>query len=151
MPLELQITDSESDFETIIELQWRVFKHPPDPWMAILFPILGNGPSARAEAFQDSKNRQWQQTKEDSTSQWLKVVDADTGKIIAAGMWHTFETDPFDGVPDKPFVADWWPEGSEGKKYTELCLGEFTDRRKRRMKRPHMRESLYTQPHTYYA
>ena len=147
MPLELQETSSKSDFDAIIELQWRVFEDPPDPWMTILFPILGNGPSARAEAFQESKKRQWQQTKEDLTSQWLKIVDTDTGKIIAAGMWHTFEMDPFDGVADEPFVAYWWPEGSEGKKFTELCLGEFMDRRKRRMRRPHMRESLQTRVH----
>ena len=75
--------------------------------MTILFPILGKGPFAREAAFQESRNRQWQQTKDDATSQWFKVVDTETGKIIAAGMWHTYETDPFNEFPDELFVAYW--------------------------------------------
>ena len=138
MPFKLYETSSENDFDAIVNLQWLAFDHPPDPWMTLFFPILGNGPSARAETIQKSKEQQWQASKEDDTCQWLKVVDMETDKIIAAGMWHTYKTDPFEGVPDEPFVVEWWPEGSEGRKFTELCLGEFMDRRKARMRRPHM-------------
>ena len=67
MPLELQESNSESDFDIIVPLQWEAFDNPPDPWITLFFPILGTGPNARAEAIRESKERQWHSTKEDPT------------------------------------------------------------------------------------
>ena len=138
MPLELQAVTSDTDFDEFIPVQWAAYEDPPYPFFHLFCPTRGTHPTARAESLQEAKERQIQWTHADPTSQWLKVIDTDTAKIVAAGMWHVHEADPYANSSDTPFEAAWWPEGSEGRKYTELCIGEYLARRKDRMRKPHL-------------
>lgn len=50
----------------------------------------------------------------DPTSDWLKVTDGSTGKIIGQAMWQVYETKP----PEVPLAGDIWDD-EEGKEYAQ--------------------------------
>jgi hypothetical protein len=114
MPLLVEEVNLEKDFDELFNCQWAAWTNPPQaPW-ELMFPILGSGPSAEAEAIKAGRDRQLQDTKASPNDRWVKVIDTDTGKIIAGALWKMYTTNPY-RAPLEKLDACWWPAGSELK------------------------------------
>ncbi|MCJ1261563.1 hypothetical protein MMC22_001428 [Lobaria immixta] len=137
MPLELQEATSDADFDELVPLQWISYEQPFNPFVILICPTRGTGPTARAESMQESKERQLQWHKADPSSHWLKVVDSDTGKVIGGAEWKVHESDPYAKPPEQPFTAYWWEEG-EKRQFVDAALDQWMAPRMERMRKPHL-------------
>lgn len=143
MPFELREVTSDDRFDEVIPLQWVSYETPHNGFFILFCPTRGEGPDARADSLQESKERQIQWHHADPTSRWIEVVDTDTGKAIAAAQWNVHESDPF-AKPSPPMTAYWWPEG-EGRRFADMALGEWLGPRVERMRKPHLCKSYCLQ------
>lgn len=140
MPLQLRQVTSDADFDVLIPLQWTSYEDPFNPFLILFCPIRGTGPTARAESLQESKERQLQWHNADPSSQWLQVVDTDTGMVIGGAEWNVHESDPYAKPPEHPLTAYWWEEW-EKREFVDQALSQWMGPRMERMRKPHLRNA----------
>ena len=141
MPFELREVTSDARFDDIVPLQWVSYETPHNGFFLLFCPPPGDGPNARADSMQESKERQIQWHHADPSSRWIEVVDLDTGKTVGAALWNVYESDPF-AKPSPALTAYWWPEG-DGRKFADMALAQWFGPRAERMRKPHLRKSKY--------
>ncbi|KAI9837269.1 MAG: hypothetical protein M1819_000343 [Sarea resinae] len=135
MPFALHEVTDDADFDSIVRAEWAAYEDPFEPFLRIIGgPYDSSSPTARAEALEESKERQKMWAHEDPTSHWLKVVNTDTGEIIGAALWNILEDDsePMPGL----YEAYYWPEGTEGRNYASHVLSRLSTLQAARMKGP---------------
>ena len=97
MPFDILQVGPDTDFDELVRVEWASYEQPYCKLIRLFFPILGDGPEARAASFKESIERQLSWHKQDPTSRWIKAIDHETGKIAGAACWHIYEEDPYSG------------------------------------------------------
>lgn len=110
MPFELSTVDLDRDWDELFACEWAAWMNPRQSMWELTFPNLSSGFSAEAEAIKSAAARQLQDTKTDPSSQWIKMTDAATGKIVAGALWKFHDSNPYRAPLAKP-DATWLPEG----------------------------------------
>lgn len=124
MPFHVSKVDLTKDWDELFAAEWAAWMHPPQAIWELMFPILGNGPGAEADAIKKASAMQLQSSKSDPHDQWVKVTDTDTGKIIAGALWKFYDSNPY-RAPLGEFNATWFPEGE----LRDLCNSMYTQLR----------------------
>lgn len=108
MPLKLEEAKDE-DFLEICTAFCEAFEDPFEPYLRMLAPVIDNDRQATIKAYAD---RTFKEFKENPPFHWMKVVDTDdNNKIVAAAKWDFYTENPYTKEDEKPFEAEWWPEG----------------------------------------
>ena len=134
MPFKLEDVDYDNDFAELITCEWASYENPYQPFFRLFCPVLGSGPNAHAESLKAAIARQLNWHSAEASSYWQKVVDADSGKIVAGALWKIHKTNPFD-PPQDPHEAEWFPEGG-AREYVTKALAQFEAPRERMSQRP---------------
>jgi len=144
MPFKLSEV-TPTDFPELISCEWISYETPSQTFFRLFCPIIGDSPTAREESLKESTTRQLEWHESDPTSYWHKVVDIDTGEIIAAALWKICPTNPFEHEDDHS-EAYWFPEGGQ-RDFVTKCLELFDAPRKRMGSRPQVYLNIiYTHP-----
>jgi len=145
MPFKLEEINPATDFDEIIECEWISYENPFQTFFRLFCPIIGDGPDDRQESMKESTTRQLEWHQSDPTSYWQKVVDVDTGKIVAAALWKICPTNPFEHADDHS-EAYWFPKGGQ-QDFVTKCLKQFDAPRARMAPRPQVYLNIiYTHP-----
>ena len=138
MPFHIKEVVSDEDLEELLSVEMAAFEDPLSAMRLIYYPIFGKGPEARSAAIRECAQRAIARNRATPGSRWSKIIDEDTGKIVAASVWQFYEKDPYSGTQD-PEVT-WWPEG-EGKLFAQEFANGLRRARIRYMTKPHACES----------
>lgn len=145
MSLSLHYVTSDSELDEIIDCEWTSYETPHTSAWKIFYPIWGPSPSDRAAAIQESKERQLALHRfRAGVSNWIKVVDDSTGKVIGGAQWCLFDKDPYKNRRGMEMTCFWWPEGPKRKMADEM-LGQLMGPRIERMSKPHLCKSMARQ------
>ena len=136
MPFETTELSSNADFGELVRVEWESYEQPYCRLIRLFFPVLDNGPDARAKAMEESTERQLQWHNGDPTSHWIKVVDTKTGRIIGAACWHIYEENPYSTQSEEE--CTWYPAG-EAREMANSLMGQFLTPRTKYMAKPHIR------------
>ena len=115
-------------------MDWASYELPYFRLIRLFFPILGNGPEARAASLEASIERQLSWHKEDPTSRWIKVIDHETEKIAGPACCHNNEEDPYSDQSEGECTC--FP-GGESREMTNSLKGQFLTPRMKYMAKPH--------------
>ena len=129
---------TKDDFEGCLSLQFAAFDKPPVPVRPILFPILTEGPDARAIAIRESAERVSQEEMAASNRHWAKIVEAESGRIVATCSLQVYHEDPFTGRPE--IEATWWPDG-ERRRFATRWVRTLKAPHRKYMSKPHVCKS----------
>lgn len=135
MPLEVADVNVEKDFDELVRVEWTSYEKPYCSLLRLFFPIHGSGAGARAAALKESAERQIGWHEGDPTSNWIKVVDNDTGKIAGAACWHIYKENPYATRSDVD--CTWYPPG-EGREMANSLMSQFLTPRKKYTAKPHI-------------
>ena len=124
MPLIVMKVDLEKDWDEFFRAEWAAWMNPPQAVWQLMFPIIGNDDNAEEAAIRDGASRQLLGSKMDPYDQWVKMVDTDSGKIVAGALWKFYDTNPY-RAPFEAFDAAWCPPGE----LRQLCNEMFTQLR----------------------
>lgn len=126
----------KAEFDEITDVMWHTMDgvDPPHP---IFFPTFGDGPDAKATAIAESKERIWNQHKNNPASHWIYVREESTGRVVAGCQWRIYDDNPFEEGPPT-ITAIWWPEGSVGRKFATEVVNQCYTPRTLWMARPHL-------------
>ena len=134
MPFHVEDVVSDEDFEELLSVEIAAFEDPLSAIRLIYYPIFGKGPEARSAAIREGAQRAIARNRATPGSRWSKIIDEDTGKIVAASVWQFYDKDPYSGTQN-PEVT-WWPEG-EGKRFAQDFANGLRRARVRYMTKPH--------------
>lgn len=143
MGLVLQEVKTDEEFIPLIAALREGFANPDTAvWRLFMGDWRPDDPAAREAALVEATERMRAEHRADPTSTWLKVVDDETGQVVAGGRWSFFERggpNPYDG--HREVEATWFPEG-EPRWVASLLLNDFLERAVRNANRPHACESV---------
>lgn len=146
MPLKLiEMADEEMTkdgvFKDVVDAEWDAYQDPYTLILNLLFPIKGEGPEAHNKRIADSLIQQLDgHKKAGPVSQWIRVVDSETGEIAGAAQWSTFEENPF-ATPSEDEIT-WWPAGEE-REFAKAIFDYFLNFRMTYLQKPHMRKMFH--------
>ncbi|KAI9794963.1 MAG: hypothetical protein M1833_007337 [Piccolia ochrophora] len=72
----------------------------------------------------------------DPADTWLKIRDAETGKIVSAANWKVYPS--YVEAPKPEIHATWWEEGSKEREMAETVMEDFFERRRKNCKEAHV-------------
>lgn len=124
MTFELSEVDLDKDWDELFACEWTAWMNPPQSLWELTFPNLGTSPSDEAEAIKKGAARQLQGIRADPRSQWMKMVDTATGKIVAGALWKFYESNQY-RAPMEESSAAWLPEGE----LRDLCDSMYAQNR----------------------
>lgn len=110
MTFTLSPVDLSQEWDSFFACEWAAWTNPPQAIWELTYPILDTGPTAEASAVKNAAARQKQDVHADPLSRWMKIVDSDSGKIVAGALWRFYDTNPYRG-PVKKSDATWLPKG----------------------------------------
>lgn len=110
MPFEHSIVDPDKDWDELFACEWAAWMNPRQSMWELTFPNLGSGASGEAKAIETAAARQLQDIKKDPSNRWIKMVDVDTGKIVAGALWKFYDSNPY-RAPLAKSNATWLPQG----------------------------------------
>ncbi|KAJ3951994.1 hypothetical protein N0V92_011578 [Colletotrichum tropicale] len=112
MGLVLLEVKTDEEFVPLIAALREGFANPDTAvWRLFMGDWRPDDPAAREGALAEATARMRAEHRADPTSTWLKVVDDETGQIVAGGRWSFFERggpNPYDG--HREVGATWFPE-----------------------------------------
>ncbi|MCJ1310492.1 hypothetical protein MMC25_004156 [Agyrium rufum] len=143
-----------SGFPALIKCMWESYEDPPQSLFHLFCPILGIGCGARARAIEESTKRMQAWHDAEPESYWQKVVDVESGKIVAGALWKIYKKNPFvkyningsggSGIDENGGAAHggeegayWWPKGSR-RNYVNQALEQFEKPQMELAARPHL-------------
>jgi hypothetical protein len=135
MPLQLVDLDTQRDWSELAQAMLESYEEPKQSLYDLFFPVLGKGPGARDAALKDHAARLQEWDEHDPDGFWHKVVDPDSGAMVAAALWRLHHENPFTEHEDH--TADYYPEGSQREFVTE-AIEIFNEPRSRMGQRPHL-------------
>ena len=127
------------DVPELIQCCWEAFTSPPQRHFHIYHPIFGSGTTARTDAIQASIQRTISRNEHDPTELWKKVVDMDTGRIMAAALWNIYEQNPYENWT--PMDVFWWPQGPK-RDYVNEVMRQYDRPLMEIAGRPHISRCL---------
>ena len=139
MPFELTELKDDAEFKELVEVERLSYETPLCRLLNLFFPIHGQGPEARAAALHEATERHIGWHRGDPSSRWLKVIDTETGRLVGAACWHTYENNPFTEPSEDECM--WFPAGEEREMANDL-MEQFVTPRMSYMGKPHMCMSL---------
>lgn len=135
MPLQLLDIDPEVDFPHLTRCLLESYEDPPQRFLHIFLPIFGPGPEFREAALEEASTRLKLWHTEDPSSHWQKIVDTDTGRIVAGASWNIYRTNPFADSHDMDVT--WFPDDSS-RTFAEKALENYGRPRYEAGQRPHV-------------
>lgn len=143
---------TKQELDSILEVIWAANYTPYEPFIQLVFPVLGFTAAHREAAINESKQRFWEQHQADRSIHWFYAFDTVTNKAVGCAQWVISTTNPYAaGAPD--LKAPWWPEG-EQRRFCESILNQVYKPRASWMARPHCGEwsiSFFFQTRYYSA
>ena len=134
-PYLLKEMKGEKEMADIIGVVWAANHDPYDGIAQVFFPQLGYQPSDREAALSEATQRFWDGHLSDPSSNWIYVVEQETGKVVGCAQWQTLDRNPFpDGPPS--LSAPWWP-CPDRREFAETILNQIYKCRSNWMTRPH--------------
>ncbi|EUC44346.1 hypothetical protein COCMIDRAFT_6324 [Bipolaris oryzae ATCC 44560] len=126
---------TKQELDSILEVIWAANHTPYEPFIQLVFPVLGYTTAHREAAINESKQRLWEQHQADRSIHWFYAFDTVTNKAVGCAQWVISTTNPYAaGGPD--LKAPWWPEG-EQRRFCESILNQVYKPRASWMARPH--------------
>ena len=135
MSFKVVNVNAEAEFTELVQVEWTSYEHPYCRLIRLFFPIFGSDANARATALKESTDRQINWHKEDPTSDWIKVVDSESGRVAGAACWHVYQENPYATQSDEE--CTWYPPG-EGREMANSLMGQFLTPRMKYMAKPHI-------------
>ena len=127
--------NTRQELDDIMDVIWTANYSPYEPFMQIVFPILGFTSAHRDAARAESKKRFWNQHQSDPSSHWFCAFDTVTKNVVGCAQWVVAESNVFaSGIPK--LAAPWWPEG-DSRSFCESVLNQVYRPRASWMTRPH--------------
>lgn len=123
MPYELQMIDPACDFPALARCLFESHESPKQDFFHVWFPIHGDGEEAREESIREAADRLATWHNEDPTSHWQKIVETDTGKVVAACFWNIYESNPYAEPDDIPVT--WFPDDGS-RRFAERVLEAYS-------------------------
>ncbi|KAL0931781.1 GNAT family [Colletotrichum truncatum] len=106
-------------------------------WRLFMGDWKPHDPAAREAALQEATERLRSWHRADPTSTWLKVVDDETGELVAGGRWSLYKKEkpnPYTG--QQRVEALWFPDG-EPRRIASGLMNDFLGTAVRNANRPH--------------
>lgn len=126
---------TKQELDSILEVIWAANYTPYEPFMQLVFPVLGYTSAHREAAISESKQRFWEEHQTDQSIHWFYAFDTVTNRAVGCAQWVISTTNPFAaGTP--ALTAPWWPEG-ERRSFCESILNQVYKPRASWMTRPH--------------
>lgn len=117
-----------------LELQ-EINENPPQKFFHVFFPIHGTDEKAREDAIEEGATRLKLWHTQDPSSYWQKVVDKDTGNIVAGALWKIHKENLF-ASPQVPEIT-WFPDDSS-RLFIAQALETHSAPRVRVAQKPHL-------------
>ncbi|KAF3392942.1 hypothetical protein DPV78_010135 [Talaromyces pinophilus] len=133
MPFSIEVAKDE-DLHELMQVLWTCFENPPQGILRVFFPILNDDREASLLAASDGQRDEYKEAYPELI--WLKVVDDETGKIIAGAKWYFYESNPFATHDPLSEEAVWYPEGV-GRQVATSVMHAFEKPRVTMGQRPH--------------
>jgi hypothetical protein len=140
MPFSIEVAKDE-DLHELMQVLWTCFENPPQGILRVFFPILNDDREASLLAASDGQRDEYKEAYPELI--WLKVVDDETGKIIAGAKWYFYESNPFATHDPLGEEAVWYPEGV-GRQVATSVMHAFEKPRVTMGQRPHSCKSWYS-------
>lgn len=140
MPFSIEVAKDE-DLHELMQVLWTCFENPPQGILRVFFPILNDDREASLLAASDGQRDEYKEAYPELI--WLKVVDNETGKIIAGAKWYFYESNPFASHDPLSEEAVWYPEGV-GRQVATSVMHAFEKPRVTMGQRPHSCKSWYS-------
>lgn len=141
MPLELQETNTETDFPALARCLFDTYEDPPQKFFHVFFPIHGSDDEAREAATDEAATRLKDWHTHNPSRYWQKVVDTDTGKIAGGALWNIHRENPFTKTAHSEVT--WFPyDGSRA--FVKQALESYGEPRARVAQKPHVCQFSYT-------
>ena len=141
MPLQLADVNADADFAELVRVMMDSYEDPPSTLYKLFCPTFGSGSEAREAALKEHAQRFHEWHVSDPTSHWKKVVDTETGAIIAGALWKIHESSPFpdpDASGDaghEDHTAYWYPAGG-ARNFVTHAIEQFEAPREHMGRRP---------------
>lgn len=135
MAFKLTVVTSDTEFDELVRCEFDAYESPQCNLKQLFFPIQDSSPTARDAAIKDAVKRQTHWHRSEPTSQWIKVIDEESGNIAGAACWHIYETNPYTVVSNEE--CDWWPAG-EARNIANALMSQFLVPRMTYMSKPHV-------------
>jgi len=132
----LKRATTKEELDALVDVIWAANHTPYEPFIQLVFPVLGFGSSDRASAISRSKDFFWTNHQAEKSSNWLYVQHVATGETVGCAQWQVYQNNPFPSGPQK-LEAPWWPV-KEYREFAELILNQVYKPRGMWMTRPHL-------------
>ncbi|EEA25331.1 hypothetical protein TMatcc_006444 [Talaromyces marneffei ATCC 18224] len=140
MSFSIEIAKDE-DLHELMGVLWTCFENPHQGILRLFFPILNDDREGSLRAASDGQREEYKEAYPELI--WLKVIDDETGKIIAGAKWYFYERNPFAAKPGDPHGHDplteeavWYPEGV-ARQFATSAMHAFEKPRVVMGQRPH--------------
>lgn len=84
MAFKLTVVTSDTEFDELVRCEFDAYESPQCNLKQLFFPIQDSSPTARDAAIKDAVKRQTHWHRSEPTSQWIKVIDEESGNIAGA-------------------------------------------------------------------
>jgi hypothetical protein len=135
---------TRAEMDGIMDVIWAANYTPYEPFVQLVFPVLGFLPQHREAAIAESKERFWINHQSDPSVNWYYIEEFESGKAVGCAQWEIHLKNPLANGPPT-LQAPWWPEG-EYRDFCELILNQTYKARASWMARPHVGEHDSLQP-----
>lgn len=132
-------------FNEYAYVMMKSFTTPRQANWEFAFPVKGSSTEAFDEGVEDARKRLSSEHSSGPNFHYVQVVDDDSNSAIVAGAgFHIYESNDANPHANKgPYppteqLIDWWPEGSDTRKFIAAIIGVNLAICRARMRRPHI-------------
>lgn len=134
----LKRMETQEEMVLLFEVLLAANYDPYHPLMQVFFPVFGYTTLDIVKSKEEGQQRLWNDhVKMGEVSNWLYVEEVSTGKMVGCAQWEVHLKNPFPEVAER-IETSWWPEGSQGKEFSEKLLSQVYGARVSWMARPHL-------------
>jgi len=142
-----------SSFDEYADVMMKSWTTPRQANFEFAFPIKGSSKEAYDAAVEDLRKRLSSEHSQGPNFNNVQVVDDDSsGAIVAGAGFHIYKNNEENPHAKGPFppteqFIEWWPEGSDTRKFTAKMFDVNLAICRQRMRRPHIFVlALFTDP-----
>lgn len=135
-----------SSFDEYADVMMKSWTTPRQANFEFAFPIKGSSKEAYDAAVEDLRKRLSSEHSQGPNFNNVQVVDDDSnGAIVAGAGFHIYKNNEENPHAKGPFppteqFIEWWPEGSDTRKFTAKMFDVNLAICRQRMRRPHICE-----------
>ena len=135
MPLKMEPLDESVDWPEVGQCLHVSYTDPPQTGYRIIRPMFDISPEGIAQSVERYTEQMQGSQKPEEGSIWFKVVDTDSGCIVAGCWWEIFEKNPFEKIQHSQQSA--WPEGGQ-RDFATAAMNNVRNVRQTLFSRPHV-------------